>query len=212
MTIRLEKLSALIIVFFFVLSGVVSMVSTPVTRGYNQPIIAHAADGETSSSTAKAVTTSSTDLSEWQSFRSDKYGFEFRYPPDGKVQTYSSTEQKIVKVDMAVPSDTLLQEKFLVIKVRKDIERCTSSFSRAESRKTVYINDQKYFKEKFKEGATGDIYTHTIYSKKKKNRCFMLDFVLHSANPEVYKSPPPDFDQDEAAVFEKIVSTFKFIN
>lgn len=63
--------------------------------------------------------------------------------------------------------------------------------------------------EKFKEGATGDIYAHTIYSTKWKQRCFILDFVLHSTNPEVYESPPPGFDRKERIVFSKIASTFK---
>lgn len=211
MTTKLKKLSVLVMVFFFVLSGVVSMVSTPITREYHQPTVAHAADGENSSSTARAVTTSTTEISEWQNFRCDKYGFEFRYPPDEKVQTYSSTQQKIVKMDMTVPPDTLLQEKFLVVKIRKDFERCASSFSGAESRKVVYINDRKYFKEEFKEGATGDIYSHTVYSTKRKKSCFSLDFVLHSTNPEVYGSPPPDFGRSESEVFLKILSTFRFI-
>lgn len=209
MNVKFDKLSVVIIVSLFILPGAVSMVFTPGTRGYNQPMVAYAADGEDSSSTSKAVTPSTTKLSGWQSFRSDKYGFEFRYPPDGKVQTYSSKEQKIVKVDMPVPSDTLLQEKFLVVKVRKDFERCTSSFFKTESRKAVYINDQKFLKEKFKEGATGDIYSHTVYSTKRKKRCFNLDFVLHSTNPEVYESAPPDFDSKERIVFSKIASTFK---
>ena len=41
----------------------------------------------------------------------------------------------------------------------------------------------------------------------------LLDFVLHSANPGVYETPPPDFDEAaESQIFDQMINTFRFDN
>ncbi|MFW6190792.1 MAG: hypothetical protein ACOC49_04005 [Candidatus Bipolaricaulota bacterium] len=208
---KLKKSSVFILAFLLYIAGAVPVVVHVSSGARNhQPITAYAVDGDSRPSTPKAETSSSDKLSEWKTFRSEEEGFEFSYPPAGKVQTYSSKERKIVKVNLPVPSGSLLQEKLLLIKVKKDFERYVNGLSDPESHKTVYINGRKFVKEKFEEGATGDIYEHTVYSTKQGNRFFVLDFVLHSTNPEIYESPPPDFDRSEADVFRKILGTFRF--
>ncbi|MBS3792587.1 hypothetical protein KGY77_08100, partial [Candidatus Bipolaricaulota bacterium] len=59
------------------------------------------------------------ELSEWKTFRSEEHGFEFRYPPAGQVDTYSAKEGKKVRVDLLITGETLLQEKFFLVKVEK---------------------------------------------------------------------------------------------
>ena len=149
------------------------------------------------------------ELSGWKTFRSEEYGFEFMYPPDGQVQTYSDTKQKKVRVDLPVTGETLLRGKFFLVKVGKVSEGVPATPTGVESGKEVFIQNREFVKKEFEEGAAGHIYEHVIYSTIEGDRRYILDFVLHSVNPGVLDSPPPDFDWKETIVFTKIASTFK---
>ncbi|MCF7890066.1 hypothetical protein K9M78_02495 [Candidatus Bipolaricaulota bacterium] len=152
------------------------------------------------------------ELSEWKTFRSEAHGFGFKYPPAGRVQTYSDTHQRKVRVDLPVTGETLLQEKFFLVKVEKVSERNPDTTPGEEPGKEVSINDRTFDKKEFEEGAAGHLYEHTIYSTVEGNSRFVLDFVLHSINPGVFDSPPPDFDRSQANVFSGIASTFRFLD
>lgn len=67
----------------------------------------------------KTISFPSDELSGWKTFRSEEYGLEFMYPPDGQVQTYSAPKQNKVRVDLPVTGETLLRGKFFLIKVGK---------------------------------------------------------------------------------------------
>ncbi len=115
-----------------------------------------------------------------------------------------------MKVDLPINRGTLLEEKFFLIKELKASEDRFSILAGKEPGETVFIDGHKFTKREVTEGAAGHIYEHTIYSTRRGDRWLVLDFVLHSVNPGVYESPPPDFDRSEANVFEKILSTFRF--
>ncbi|MFW6111890.1 MAG: hypothetical protein ACOC7Z_02595 [Candidatus Bipolaricaulota bacterium] len=157
----------------------------------------------------KTLSFPSTELSGWKTFRSEEYGFEFMYPPDGQVDTYSATKQKKVRIDLPVTRGTLLREKFFLIKVGKVSEEPPGVPSEEDPGEEVFINDREFVKKEFEEGAAGHLYEHVIYSTVEGDRRYTLDFVLHSVNPGVFNSPPPGFDWRETIVFTKIASTFR---
>ncbi|MBS3737332.1 hypothetical protein KGY72_09220 [Candidatus Bipolaricaulota bacterium] len=131
------------------------------------------------------------------------------YPPDGQVDIYSATKQKRVRVALPVTGETLLRDKFFLIKVGEVSEEPPGVPSEEESGKEVFINDREFVKEDFEEGAAGHFYEYVIYSTVEGDRRYTMDFVLHSVNPGVFDSPPPGFDWRETLVFSKIASTFK---
>ncbi len=172
------------------------------------PLNAEEVKGPTSSLEVKSNQTP--DLSDWKSFSSEKYGFQFKYPPDGKVQTYSTTGRKEVRIGLPVTGKTLLNQKFFRVKVERAFEGYPGSPSGKEPGTMVLVNDRKFLKREVEEGAAGHIYDHTIYSTIAGAHRFVFDFVLHSVNPGVFDSPPPGFDRSETDVFSRIVSTLKF--
>lgn len=152
------------------------------------------------------------ELSDWKTFRSEEYGFEFRYPPAGQVCTCSTTEGEKVRIDLPVTGGTLLQEKFFLVKAENASDGEPLSNSEEEANKEVFINGREFRKKEFEKGAAGHIYEHTQYTTLKGDRLFVLDFVLHSVNPGVFESPPPGFDCRERVVFRNIASTFRFLD
>lgn len=159
----------------------------------------------------KTISFPSDELSGWKTFRSEEYGFEFMYPPDGQVQTYSDPKPKKVRMNLPVTGETILQEKFFLIKVEKVSKAPPVAPLGEELGKEVFINDREFSKKEFEEGAAGHLYEHTIYSTVEGDHRYTLDFVLHSLNPGVFDSPPPGFDWRETIIFSKIASTFRFL-
>lgn len=157
----------------------------------------------------RKVSFPASELTDWKTFRSEEYGFEFKYPRKGQVQTYDDTEGEKVRVDLPVPAESLLQEKFLLVKVKKVSEENPHAPPGEEPGKLVFINSREFSKKEFEEGAAGHLYEHTIYSTVKGDSRIVLDFVLHSVNPGVFDSPPSGFGWRETLVFSKIASTFK---
>ena len=161
---------------------------------------------------SKKISYPTVELSEWKTFRSKEFGFEFRYPPAGQVQTYSETEEKKVRVDLPVSGGTLLQEKFFLVRVEKITEESPAFILGNGPTREVFINDREFLKKEFEEGAAGHLYEHTIYSTVKRGSRFVLDFVLHSVNPGALDSPPPGSGWREKFVFTKIASSFRFFS
>jgi hypothetical protein len=81
-----------------------------------------------------------------------------------------------------------------------------------ETSETVIINGLAFLKETGQDGTTGHINKWTAYSTSRNNACVSLDFVLRSANPGVFTTPPPLYDEAaESLVFSQIVSTFAWL-
>ena len=168
-----------------------------------------AEDVQSPPSTPKAKKFPSADLSGWVIYRSEEDGFQFQYPPGGDLQTYSETADKQLRLDLPVTGETLLTEKFLLVKVRQASGQKPGSLSGKSTGEVVVINGRKFVKKHVSEGAAGHIYDHVIYSTREEDRRYILDFVPHSVNPGVFDNPPPDFDREESRVFIGIISTFR---
>jgi hypothetical protein len=81
----------------------------------------------------------------------------------------------------------------------------------ASSSENVTINGIQFLKEVGSEGAAGSLYDWTSYSTLRNNACINLTFVLRSANPGNFPTPPPVFDPlAESAVFSTIIGTFNW--
>jgi hypothetical protein len=74
------------------------------------------------------------------------------------------------------------------------------------------INGISFLKETGEDGTAGHINKWTAYSTTRDNACISLDFVLRAANPGVFTTPPPLYDEAaESLVFGQIVSSFEWL-
>jgi len=79
----------------------------------------------------------------------------------------------------------------------------------AVSSENVTINNISFLKQSGQGVAAGNRYDWAAYSTTNNNACISVAFVLHSANPGNYATPPPVFDMaSESAVIGSTMSTY----
>jgi len=95
------------------------------------------------------------------------------------------------------------------------VDPCRSplaSSSIPQTSETVVINGITFLKETGEDGTAGHINKWTAYSTVRDNACVSLDFVLRAANPGVFTTPPPLYDEAaESLVFGQIVASFEWL-
>lgn len=146
---------------------------------------------------------------DWLTFINLRYGFEFKYPPQGQVQ--SGNTNTFARIDLPIVPGTTLYEKYLEIVVQENASLCQSPLPTNQPSETVTINGISFLKQTGLEGAAGSIYQWVAYStfRDDNNACISLDFILHYHDPGFFATPPPVFDYDaESAVFGQVVSTY----
>ena len=81
------------------------------------------------------------------------------------------------------------------------------------STENVTINNVQFVKTTGQGAAAGNRYDWTAYTTTRNNACISLAFILHSANPGNYATPPPEFDMaQESAVIGTTINTYSLIN
>lgn len=145
----------------------------------------------------------------WEKYFSEKYGFEFKYPNGSSISGQSDAHARITIP--VVTSGTNLSEKYVDVTVAEAANPCKSPDigGTPATTENVTINGIQFFKESGTGAAAGNVYDYVAYSSLANNNCASLTFVLHSADPGVYPTPPPSFDKvAESAVFDLIIKTF----
>jgi hypothetical protein len=118
------------------------------------------------------------------------------------------------RINLPFAPGTNLSQKYLEMIVTENAP-CRSplaSSSMLETSETVVINGLTFLKETGQDGTAGHINKWTAYSTSRNNACVSFDFVLRAANPGVFTTPPPLYDEAaESRVFSQIVSTFTWL-
>ncbi|MGB7873564.1 MAG: NBR1-Ig-like domain-containing protein, partial [Anaerolineales bacterium] len=150
-------------------------------------------------------------VGEWPIYTNTKYGFQFRYPPDGQITIEMEGAAHIL---LPIEPGTNLKEKYLDVMVTENVDPCRSPLPSGpmNTSEIVTLNGITFLKETGEDGATGSYYKWTAYSTQRDNVCVSLDFILHSLNPGVFSTPPPLYNEElESAVFAVIASTYTWL-
>lgn len=165
----------------------------------------------TATATATSTPTPTATTSQATTFQNSKYHFRFALPSGATVQSQSDT---LGRVNLPFASGTNLSEKYIDVNVRENVSPCISPTMDGGSAATenVTINNIAFTKQTGQGVALGNIYDWVAYSTIRETACISLTFVLHSANPAVFPTPPPEFDKNaESGVFTTVMNSFSFI-
>ena len=177
------------------------------------PIISRAGGIATPTSAVTPVVSPTNPANDWLIFTNNTYGFRFRYPQGGQILeggTDNSTRINLPRVP-----GTNLSEKYLQMTVAENLNPCRSPLATSsipQTSETVVINGISFLKETGEDGTAGHINKWTAYSTARDNVCVSLDFVLRAANPGMFATPPPLYDEAaESVVFGQIVDTYEWL-
>jgi hypothetical protein len=150
----------------------------------------------------------------WICYTDTTYGFEVCYPPDATIDTASPEHSRI---DLAVAPGTTLESKEMDVDAAEGLTVCESPQTAGYAPGSITGTTQTIGTESFlvqtgEQGTAGHLHRWTGYSTQRGDVCVSLTGILHSANPMVFSTPPPEYDvAAEGAVFEQIVATFHWL-
>jgi hypothetical protein len=147
---------------------------------------------------------------DWLAYHSDLGWFTIQHP-----LTWQQSDNGGDPVEFVLPAapGTTLLEKFMDIDVTPNATDCRELRYSGDNTtsENISVNGVNFLKETGAGLGAGNVYEWTGYSTLKGTTCISITFVLHSANPGVYSTAPPDFDEAaESAIFDEILNTFKF--
>jgi len=145
-------------------------------------------------------------------YQNTKYNFKFSLPPGATIVNQSETTGRVSLP--LVAAGTNLISKYLQINVKEGANPCVNPvMENPTSSENVTVNSMQFLKQSGQGAGAGNRYDWTAYSTTIGNACISLAFVLHSANPGNYATPPPVFDMPaESAVVGTTMATFGKIN
>jgi hypothetical protein len=143
-------------------------------------------------------------------YQNAKYNFKFTLPSGAAIV---SQTDNLGRVSLPiVTGGTNLLEKYIQVNVEENKNPCTSSPAvdgAPTSTENVTINNIPFVKTTGQGAAAGNRYDWTAYATTNNNACISLAFILHSANPGNYSTPPPVFDSaKESAVIGTTMATY----
>ncbi|HSM70066.1 MAG TPA: cohesin domain-containing protein [Anaerolineales bacterium] len=157
--------------------------------------------------------TPTSQVDTWLTFTNLTYGFQFKYPPQGQIG--GNGNDNFTRIDLPFVPGTNLTEKYLEVIVVENANPCESplaSESILETSEMIIVNGISFLKQTGQDGTAGHINKWNAYSTIRDNVCVSLDFILRAANPSVYSTPPPLYDEAaESAVFAQMVETFTWL-
>jgi hypothetical protein len=164
----------------------------------------------TSTGVAPSATPTATATTSASTYQNTKYAFRFTLPAGATIVTQSDNAGR---VNLPFKAGTNLLEKYIQVNVEEGKTPCISpAVDNPSSSENVTINNIQFTKQMGQGAAAGNRYDWTAYSTTRNNACISLAFILHSANPGNYATPPPVFDMAaESAVIGTTISTFNWI-
>jgi len=206
-SINLKMLALLAIVFVIGGAGMLWFVSASY-EPFNFPFVLNMETSFPSASPVVNSTVTSSGIAGWQTYRNEDVGFVFQYPPEVEFAQGDSR-----RIDFPFIPGTLLQEKYLQIflsSLRDEAECVHGEIESVVEESEIAIGGIQFKKQLGMGAAAGNIYERESYATQIDRSCIALEFVLHSANPGVYTTPPADFDRaKESEIFHEILSTFR---
>jgi hypothetical protein len=192
-------------------SAITPAATTAVPTTPTTPVATTAVPTTAVPTTAVATTPVTPAVSAYQNA---KYNFKFTLPSGASIV---SQTDNLGRVSLPiVTGGTNLLEKYIQINVEDNKSPCTISPAvdgPATSTENVTINSFQFVKTTGQGVAAGNRYDWTSYATSSNNACISLAFILHSANPGNYSTPPPEFDPaKETAVIGTTISTFNKMN
>jgi hypothetical protein len=117
------------------------------------------------------------------------------------------------RVNLSFAPGTNLLSKYIQVNVVEGANPCRSpAVENPLTTENVTINSIQFRKETGEGAAAGNRYDWTAYSTTRNSACISLAFILHSANPGNYATPPPEFDKvAESGVIGTTMNTFNWI-
>ncbi len=167
----------------------------------------------------KAGEASEINTSNWKTYSNKKYGFEVKYPKEGKV-TWEEEENGFLRVHIFLFRTPYTKpeqmydnpyeiEKFFEI-VTGNISQKSRVLGAGFTNKigTVRFRDIEFIKEYGTTGGTQTTNEITIFYTTKGDRFYALAFVF---SHHKYAVPGKHFNREkETEIFDQIVSTFRF--
>ncbi|HUF00015.1 MAG TPA: NBR1-Ig-like domain-containing protein [Anaerolineales bacterium] len=184
--------------------GSATVTNTPVT-----PSATPATPSATPDTPSPTATTGSTT----GLYQNTKYNFKFTLPSGANIVSQSDNTGRVTLP--IVTAGTNLLSKYIQIHVVEDANPCVSPAVDGipSTTENVTINSIPFVKTTGQGAAAGNRYDWTAYATTSNNACISLAFILHSANPGNYATPPPVFDMAaESAVIGTTMSTYSKIS
>ena len=162
---------------------------------------------------APTVIPTQDEIAGWSSYHDDAGKFSLLYPSDWRRWDTSGYP---VIFSVEVPPGTTLGEKQMRINVLQGVAECSNAnaggpVDTAPPEDVTTPTGITFLKESGADAGAGNVYQLTSYSVLHGTTCVSITFVLHSSNPQMYDTPPPDYDPvSESQVFGKILNTLRF--
>jgi hypothetical protein len=145
-------------------------------------------------------------------YQNTKYNFKFTLPAGASIV---SQTDNVGRVSLPIiTGGTNLLEKYVQIHVEENKTPCVSPAVDGvpTSTENVTINNIQFVKTTGQGAAAGNRYDWTVYATTRNNACISFAFILHSANPGNYATPPPEFNMaQESAVIGTTMSTYSLV-
>jgi Ig-like domain-containing protein len=182
--------------------------TTPTTPVATTPVATTAVPTTAVPPTTAVATTPVTPAA--SAYQNAKYNFKFTLPAGAAIV---SQTDNLGRVSLPIiTGGTNLLEKYVQVNVEENKNPCTSSPAvdgTPASTENVAINNIQFVKTTGQGVAAGNRYDWTAYATTNNNACISLAFILHSANPGNYSTPPPVFDSaKESAVIGTTMATY----
>jgi hypothetical protein len=136
-------------------------------------------------------------------YHSEDAGFSLQVPSDWRQQELGGPGATFYR---DVPPGTTLGEETMMITVAGEATCPDGDFG-----DFITADGIPFRGEERADAGAGSVFEWLTYTTVHAGNCVRIEFFMRSSNPQMYDSPPVEFDREaERASFEAIISTFRF--